>query len=71
MWWAVVTTTTVGCGDYTFVTLAGRGIATAFMIVGIGLIATVSATVAAWFVTRHSEPSTEYSDVGSAKPRRV
>src|SRR6476659_1224606 len=56
MWWAVVTTTTVGYGDYTPVTQVGRAIATVVMIVGIGLIGTVSATVAAWFVTRPSEP---------------
>jgi hypothetical protein len=34
--------------------------------VGIGLIGTVSASVAAWFVRRHSEPSTEPDDVMSA-----
>jgi voltage-gated potassium channel len=65
LWWAVVTTTTVGYGDYTPLTLPGRVIATAVMIVGIGLIGTVSATVAAWFVTRHSEPSTEIAGVAS------
>ena len=59
MWWAFVTTTTVGYGDYTPVTQVGRAIATVVMIVGIGLIGTVSATVAAWFVTRPSEPGTE------------
>jgi voltage-gated potassium channel len=65
LWWAVVTTTTVGYGDYTPVTFAGRIIATAVMIVGVGLIGTVSATVAAWFVGRHSEPGTEPADVAS------
>jgi voltage-gated potassium channel len=65
LWWAVVTTTTVGYGDYTPVTPQGRLIATAVMIVGIGLIGTVSATVAAWFVTRHSEPGTQPADVAS------
>jgi hypothetical protein len=35
------------------------------MIVGIGLIGTVSATVAAWFVTRR-EPVTEPADDASA-----
>jgi voltage-gated potassium channel len=65
IWWAIETTTTVGYGDYTPVTPAGRIIATAVMIVGVGLIGTVSATVAAWFVRRHSEPGTEPDDVMS------
>jgi voltage-gated potassium channel len=67
LWWAVVTTTTVGYGDYTPVTFAGRVIATAVMIVGVGLIGTVSATVAAWFVGRHSEPGTEPADVSQVE----
>lgn len=49
-WWAIVTTTTVGYGDTYPVTTVGRLIASAIMLVGIGLIGTVSATVAAWFV---------------------
>lgn len=49
-WWAIVTTTTVGYGDTYPVTSAGRVIASMIMLVGIGLIGTVSATVAAWFV---------------------
>jgi voltage-gated potassium channel len=65
LWWAIVTTTTVGYGDYTPVTLPGRTIATAVMIVGIGLIGTVSATVAAWFVNRHSEPDIQPANVAS------
>jgi voltage-gated potassium channel len=43
IWWAIVTTTTVGYGDYTPVTAEGRVIATVVMIVGVGLIGTVSA----------------------------
>ena len=65
VWWAIVTTTTVGYGDLIPVTPAGRLIATAVMIVGIGLIGTVSATVAAWFVNRHSEPDIQPADVAS------
>ncbi len=32
MWWAVVTGTTTGYGDYSPVTTAGRGVAVAFML---------------------------------------
>jgi voltage-gated potassium channel len=63
MWWAVVTTTTVGYGDYTPVTPAGRVIAAVVMVVGVGLIGTVSASVASWFIKRHSGPGTEPADV--------
>jgi voltage-gated potassium channel len=65
MWWAVVTTTTVGYGDYTPVTPAGRVIASIVMVLGVGLIGTVSASVASWFVRRHSQPDTEPDDVMS------
>ncbi|HEY5880137.1 MAG TPA: ion channel [Nakamurella sp.] len=68
-WWAIVTTTTVGYGDTYPVTQAGRLIASVIMLVGIGLIGTVSATVASWFV-KH-KPSKdgnggEPPDVGAA-----
>ena len=53
-WWAITTTTTVGYGDTYPVTTAGRLIASCVMVVGIGLIGTVSATVAAWFV-KHNQ----------------
>ncbi len=54
-WWAIVTTTTVGYGDTYPVTTAGRLIASLIMVVGIGLIGTVSATVAAWFVSHKQQ----------------
>jgi voltage-gated potassium channel len=51
----MVTTTTVGYGDEYPVTPAGRVVAVGVMLVGIGLIGTVSATVASWFVARRKE----------------
>lgn len=53
LWWAIVTVTTVGYGDYAPVTPAGRSIAVVLMLVGIGLIGAITANVAAYFVGQH------------------
>jgi voltage-gated potassium channel len=51
IWWAVVTVTTVGYGDLTPVSIAGRIVAIVLMLVGIGFIAVLTATISSRFVT--------------------
>jgi voltage-gated potassium channel len=50
LWWAIVTVTTVGYGGNYPVTSGGRCVAVVLMLVGIGLIGSLSATVASYFV---------------------
>ncbi|MBI1734669.1 MAG: ion transporter [Candidatus Rokubacteria bacterium] len=49
-WWAVVTMTTVGYGDIVPVSGLGKVLAALLMLAGIGLVSTLSASVAAYFV---------------------
>ncbi|WP_261817538.1 ion transporter [Vibrio gallicus] len=51
LWWAFVTITTVGYGDYYPVTTAGRMLAAVLMTAGVGLFGTFTGFVATWFMT--------------------
>ena len=55
LWWAIVTATTVGYGDYTPHNLAGRLIAVVLMLLGIGFLSMLTATIAARFVAEDVE----------------
>jgi len=55
LWWAIVTVTTVGYGDTYPVSAAGRGVAVVLMLVGIGLIGVLTATVASYFVQENED----------------
>jgi voltage-gated potassium channel len=55
LWWAIVTVTTVGYGDRFPVSAGGRAVAVVLMLVGIGLIGVLTATVASVFVKEHTD----------------
>lgn len=59
LWWAVVTTTTVGYGDISPTTTGGRILAATLMIAGIGMLGALTGEVAERFLTmRNAERDT-------------
>lgn len=50
IWWAFVTITGVGYGDYEPVTAEGRIVAVGLMIAGVALIGVIAATLATWLI---------------------
>jgi voltage-gated potassium channel len=61
IWWAIVTATTVGYGDISPSTLWGRVIAVLLMLVGIGLVSTLAASITSYFVQQTA--NTEFKDL--------
>jgi voltage-gated potassium channel len=55
MWWGLQTVTTVGYGDVTPESVAGRFVAGAVMLAGVALVAIVTAAVTSSFVARAEE----------------
>lgn len=51
LWWSFVTTTTVGYGDLSPVTGLGRIVAAVLMLVGIGLIGSLTSSITTFFIT--------------------
>lgn len=52
IWWAFVTITTVGYGDYYPVTTAGRLVAVLLMAGGVAVLSVVTATVSSWIIDK-------------------
>jgi voltage-gated potassium channel len=52
LWWAAVTVTTVGYGDYAPVSVRGRAIAVALMLGGVAVLGVFTATLSSWIVQR-------------------
>lgn len=59
LWWSVVTVTTVGYGDFSPESPAGRGVALVLMFVGIGLFGLIAANIAAFFLADQEEERTD------------
>ena len=55
LWWAFVTATTVGYGDLSPASGAGRVIAAGLMIVGIGLIGSLTSSITSFFLDSKEE----------------
>ncbi|MGA8727065.1 MAG: ion channel [Acidimicrobiales bacterium] len=55
LWWAVVTLTTVGYGDYTPVTWQGRVAAVFLMFVGFAVLATITAHISSAFIEQAAQ----------------
>jgi voltage-gated potassium channel len=70
LWWALVTVTTVGYGDYTPVTAPGRVTACAIMGIGLVTLAVITAQVASSFVAQGSSRA-ERSPQPDAVPPEV
>ena len=66
LWWAIVTVTTVGYGDRYPTTEGGRAVAVVLMLVGIGLIGVLTATVASVFVKEHTDANRQEYQKGHA-----
>ena len=62
LWWAFVTITTVGYGDYSPVTVEGRLVAVGLMLGGIALIGLVTASLASWIVERVAAETTIHAE---------
>jgi voltage-gated potassium channel len=70
MWWAIQTVTTLGYGDIVPTQITGRLLAAATMIVGIGFLSLITATVASVLVSRATQGvSNEEADLMAALKR--
>ena len=66
LWWATATVTTVGYGDTTPITAAGRGLGVLLMFVGIGVFGVFTANVAAFFVEEDEQAAARAARASTA-----
>ncbi|MGB3256671.1 MAG: ion channel [Ornithinimicrobium sp.] len=66
LWWALVTVTTVGYGDFYPVSVEGRMFALGLMLCGIALLGIVTASLSSWFLEKVTD-SNEKSQAATAR----
>ena len=67
MWWAFVTATTVGYGDISPETVYGRLVAAVLMLVGIGLIGSLTSTLTSFFLERRRRTDPRAAVINTVK----
>jgi voltage-gated potassium channel len=66
LWWAAQTVTTVGYGDHVPDTIGGRLVAVLVMLLGIGVVAIVTAAITSTFVARaHLQVTAEEAEAAA------
>ncbi len=70
LWWAVQTVTTVGYGDHVPTTAAGQIVAALVMLLGIGFITVITASITSGFVARWQRESPGADNAPSAEHLR-
>jgi voltage-gated potassium channel len=72
LWWAVQTVTTVGYGDHVPQNDVGRALAAIVMLVGIGFITVITASITGAFVERsRKDHETSGSDASAEQLRQI
>jgi voltage-gated potassium channel Kch len=70
LWWSVQTVTTVGYGDHVPTTAAGQIVAAIVMLLGIGFITIITASITSGFVARWQRERSSLNDAPSAEQLR-
>jgi voltage-gated potassium channel len=70
LWWAAQTVTTVGYGDNVPVSVGGRLLGVAVMLVGIGFLTVITAAITSTFVARSYQATQSGADLEAAEQLR-
>jgi voltage-gated potassium channel len=71
IWWACVTVTTTGYGDFVPVTDAGRAVAAALMFGGVALAGIITASLASWVLERAAPDRDDHEPATRAQMRML